>query len=108
MGDAALLKEIGSRIVARRKELAMTQERLAERMDVSVQMISNLEKGKKAIRPENLVKLCAALDISADWVLRGIVATNEIHTFEEDLRSLSEEDRHLIRALMERLLSDRR
>ena len=83
MGEVVLLREIGARIAARRKELSMTQERLAERMDVSVQMISNLEKGKKAIRPENLVKLCTALNISADWVLRGIVAASELNLLEE-------------------------
>ena len=58
MGDDKLLKEMGARINARRRELKMTQETLAEKMDVSVQMISNLELGKKAIRPENIIKLC--------------------------------------------------
>lgn len=108
MGDEVLLKEIGARIAARRKEMSLTQEKLAEIMDVSVQMISNLEKGKKAIRPENLVKLCAALKVSADWVLREIVAASELDAFAEKFRSLSAEDRHLVDALMERLLADAR
>lgn len=69
MGDEKLLREIGARIDLRRKELDLTQEQLAELMDVSIQMISNLELGKKAIRPENLVKLCAVLDVSADHIL---------------------------------------
>ena len=69
MGDEKLLKEIGARIHARRKELGLTQEALADRMEVSIQMISNLELGKKAIRPENLVKLCNALNVSADYIL---------------------------------------
>ncbi len=71
MGDEKLLQEIGQRINARRRELHYTQEYLAEKMDVSIQMISNLELGKKAIRPENLVKVCAVLDISADYILTG-------------------------------------
>lgn len=43
-----LLKDIGLRIFERRKELGLTQELLAEKMDVSIQMISNLEHGVNA------------------------------------------------------------
>ena len=71
MSDGNVLKEIGARINLKRKELGMTQEQLAEKMDVSVQMISNLEQGKKAIRPENLIKLCDALNVSSDYILRN-------------------------------------
>lgn len=47
MGDSAYLKEMGQRIMARRKSLRMTQEELSEKLAVSTQMISNLELGKK-------------------------------------------------------------
>ena len=69
MGDEKILQDIGYRINRRRKELGLTQENLAEKMDVSIQMISNLELGKKAIRPENLIKLCNSLNVSADYIL---------------------------------------
>ena len=49
MGDAELLRQMGHRVCQRRQELRLTQEQVAERMDVSLQMISNLELGKKAI-----------------------------------------------------------
>ena len=52
MGDEKLLREIGIRINMRRRELRLTQEQLAEAMDVSVQMISNLELGKKLFVPK--------------------------------------------------------
>ena len=63
MSETAFLKEMGQRIMLRRKSLRLTQEELAEKMDVSTQMISNLELGKKAIRPENLAKVCDVLDV---------------------------------------------
>ena len=66
-----ILKKMGERISQKRKELKMTQETLAERIDASTQMISNLELGKKAIRPENLIKICSVLDLSADYILNG-------------------------------------
>lgn len=71
MAQELFLIKMGQRISRRRNELKMTQAQLAEKMDVSVQMISNLESGKKAIRPENLAKLCYALAVSADYVLTG-------------------------------------
>ena len=71
MEDKTFLKEMGNRICTRRKMMGLTQEVLAEQIDVSTQMISNLETGKKAIRPENLLKICNALDVSADFLLTG-------------------------------------
>ena len=104
MGDEKLLKEIGVRINARRKELGLTQEELAERMEVSIQMISNVELGKKAIRPENLVKLCNALNVSADFILRGNRADYEAIGFMEKFLQLSDENQQLLEKLTENLI----
>jgi transcriptional regulator with XRE-family HTH domain len=71
VGDSEFLKAMGQRIMLRRKSLQMTQEEFSERLGVSPQMISNLELGKKAIRPENLAKVCEVLDLSADFILTG-------------------------------------
>ena len=74
MSDNSLLIKMGERIAKRRKSLKITQEELAERIGVSVPMISNLEQGKKAIRPENLIKVCSVLELSADYILTGKTA----------------------------------
>lgn len=105
MRPELLLQEIGARISARRRELHMTQEVLAERMDVSIQMISNLEGGKKAIRPENLVKLCTVLDISADYILRGLRADYEAAAFLENYKKLTREQQLLLDKIAESWLS---
>ena len=96
MGDEKLLKDIGKRINLRRKELGFTQEELAEYMDVSVQMISNLELGKKAIRPENLVKLCNTLNTSADYILQGKRSEYENVMFIEKYKELSLEQQTIL------------
>lgn len=103
MGDEKLLKEIGARIHARRKELGLTQEALADRMEVSIQMISNLELGKKAIRPENIVKLCNVLNVSADYILRGNRADFELFGFMQNYTRLSLENQQLLEKLAENL-----
>lgn len=71
MADPQLLKDLGRRISLRRKALGLTQEQVAEQMNVSVQMISTLELGRKAIRPENLAKISSVLQISTDYLLFG-------------------------------------
>ncbi len=65
------LLEIGNRIRKWRSLKGYTQEQVAELMDVSVQMYSNLERGRKAIRIENLVSLCRVMDVSIDYILTG-------------------------------------
>ena len=51
------LVEIGNRITERRKGLGWTQEELAEKADLTPQFVSYAESGKRAMRPENLLKL---------------------------------------------------
>ncbi len=97
-----MLKEMGQRIVARRKELGYTQEQIAEMMDVSIQMISNLERGNKAIRIDNLVKLSEILHISTDYVLTGKRNDAEQQALFEKIKSLSEEDFRLVSMMITR------
>lgn len=66
-----LLAEMGNRLVERRKQRGLTQEKVAELAGVTPQMISTAERGEKALRPENIVKICRALDISTDYLLTG-------------------------------------
>lgn len=96
MGDSVFLKEMGQRIMVRRKALRMTQEELAEKLGVSTQMISNLELGKKAIRPENLAKICDALGLSADFVLTGTNTKSAVDTVAEKLVQLTEEELQIV------------
>ncbi len=103
MVDEKLLKEIGRRIYLRRKELKLTQEQLAEQMEVSIQMISNLELGKKAIRPENIVKVCRVLDISADYILTGERCEWELSGLVQKIAKLSAEDQKLLEKLIDRI-----
>ena len=104
MRDTKMLQEIGNRIHARRRELNLTQEKLADRMDVTVQMISNLELGKKAIRPENLIKLCDALSISADYILRGTGSKADNVSFFQKYARLSPENQQILEQLVDKLI----
>lgn len=101
MDDTDFLKTMGQRIMVRRKALRMTQEELAERIDVSTQMISNLELGKKAIRPENLTKVCKALRLSADFILTGSNTKTAADSVAEKLIQLTDEELRIIDELVD-------
>lgn len=66
-----LLYQMGMRILTRRKQMRLTQEELAAQANVTPQTISSAELGKKALRPENIVSICLALDITTDYLLLG-------------------------------------
>ena len=104
MGDSVLLREMGRRSAARRQELGLTQEQLAEKMGVSLQMISNLELGKKAIRPENLLKLSEILSVSADYLLSGRRSETEGSHFAKKYLQLSGEHQRIIGELIDSLI----
>ena len=97
--DTQWLIEIGSRIQARRKQMGFTQEQLAAMMDVSVQMVSNLERGNKAIRIDNLVRLCEALTTSADFILTGSAAPHSADSLAKQLAALPRAQYEMIEAL---------
>lgn len=96
MGNAGFLKEMGQRIMLRRKALRMTQEELAEKLGVSTQMISNLELGKKAIRPENLAKVCEVLELGANFILTGLNSKTNVEVVAEKLIQLTAEELRMI------------
>lgn len=66
-----LFEYIGKRVKKRRIELGYTQEYLAEKMDVSIQMISGTESGKKALTLENFIKFCEILETTPDYLIKG-------------------------------------
>lgn len=95
------LSSIGKRIQNRRKQQGYTQEQLAELMNVSIQMVSNLERGNKAIRIDNLINLSQILDISTDYILTGKETTDDIEALTSRIAKLPAKDRKMIEMLVE-------
>ena len=63
--------EIGDRIQQARETAGYTQERFAELIDVSVQYVSDLERGVVGTSIPTLIKICRVLAISSDYLLFG-------------------------------------
>lgn len=104
--DKQFLIEMGKRISKRRKELKLTQEQLAESINLSLQSISCIELGKKAIRPENLVNLCNTLKVSSDYILTGKKAVNQLEGIFKKLATLSDSDYTMVENLVDHLYSN--
>ena len=83
------LCEIGTRIMERRKKLGLTQESLAEKAEVTTQFVSYAEAGKRAMRPENLMKMSAALGVSADYLLTGEIIDKDLLLLSDKMSGLT-------------------
>lgn len=63
---------IGQRLKNARKEKQMTQEQLAEKIDVSIAFLSRIERGSSQINLKRLSQICEILDITEGEVLNGV------------------------------------
>lgn len=102
---SAELKAIGNRISTRRKQLNYTQEQIAEKMDVSIQMVSNLERGNKAIKIDNLIKISEILNVSTDYILIGKHTEKDIGIVLNKIDKLSDSDYKMIDMIIEYCLN---
>lgn len=101
--DKVLLSQIGRRIYNCRRSISLTQEQLAEKMDVSVQMISNLERGNKEIKISNLIRLSSILGVSLDYLLTG-KEVRDNDNLSKKISKLSDDDCKYVEMLVNRLL----
>lgn len=63
--------ETGSRILNLRLAQKLTREKLAERADISVQFLADIEKGRKNMTVTTLRKLSLALLVTTDYIVNG-------------------------------------
>ena len=86
------LAEIGGRIKSERRNQNLSQEKLAEIVNVTPHYIYEIERGLKAMSMETLANISKALNISADYILFGYSKVkptsidSEIETFSIDRR----------------------
>ena len=92
-------KSIGRRIEVARVRLDITQERLAEQVNLSPSHLSNIETGTTKVSLPTLVNLANALHVSVDGLLADSVISSK-PVFEKDIQSvLSDCDDYEIRII---------
>lgn len=93
---------LGKRVKQIRKERGMSQEQLAEKIDVSVPHMSNIENGKTKFSLQVLISLANALQVSPDALLveqvdeRGKVRGTVLEEINRELIDCSEVQMTLI------------
>ena len=61
---------VGGRIAERRRAFGLTQEQLAERLDVSVKYLQRVEAGTENLTIHSVVGLANALDVAPSYLLQ--------------------------------------
>ena len=94
---------IGRRIKAAREKKGMTQEQLAEWVELSPMHVSVIERGVKLPKLETLINIANVLDVSADVLLQDVVKNQtKLYSSEasELIRKLPRDDqRRVLEAL---------
>ncbi len=102
------LKVVGRRIKEARERKNLTQEELAELVDLSSTHVSVIERGLKATKIDTFVSIANALDVSADSLLVDVLDRSALSVTSELMEEISKlslkEQRKIIkvvRALIE-------
>jgi len=70
-GRKSIDQHVGERIRLRRAELGLTQEQLAEALDVSYQQIQKYETGANRISASRIFEMARRLDVDLDYFFEG-------------------------------------
>lgn len=90
---------IGARLKKARKQHKITQEVLAEKLDVSVAFISRIERGNSKINLRRLSQICNILGVSEGEILNGTSDVSSVYLadeFSQILESCTPEQQKLI------------
>lgn len=70
--ETKLLKAFGKRIADVRRSRSITQNELAERVNMSVVAIAYIETGKRWVRLSTLYKIAGALKVDMSDLIKGV------------------------------------
>ena len=84
------MQGIGRRILLRREQMRLTQQKLAELTGLSTQFFSCVETGQKNVRSENIIRLSLAMGVSTDYLLLGRSNCYDRNKISELLEQLNE------------------
>ena len=85
---------LGNRIRVAREKKGITQETLAERVNISPSHISVIERGVKTARIDTVARIANELDVSADYLLQDLVKRSRESQLLSSIMDLPETDRN--------------
>jgi len=102
-------KVIGTRIKAKRKACKLTQEEIAEKLDVTVGYISQVERGVTKINLDLLCRISSILDCDIAYFVSGASSEQSSYLsgeFTEKFSRLKKDQKQLIINLINLQLSE--
>lgn len=93
-----------TRIRKAREEMGYTRERFAEKLDVSVSYLAELERGRTGISVKLLIKVCTILGLSSDYILFGTDRTTDALRLDK-IRKINDKYIPLLDSVIRELLS---
>ena len=100
------MKLIGKRIKHRREVSGLSQEQLAEKLDLSTNHISSMECGKSLLTTKCLLALCDTLGGTPDYYLVGEI-TPEADDITALVKQLSPTEQKMLCHLLNAYLANR-
>jgi transcriptional regulator with XRE-family HTH domain len=73
--EKAFFKQLGARIATLRKEQDMTQAQLAERLDLTQQMVASYEVGRRRVPVSLLPQIASTLAVSVEDLIGRVSGT---------------------------------
>ncbi len=101
-------KLLGQRLAKCRKEKRVTQEQMAEYLDVSTAFISKIECGRTQINLERLIQICHFLETDPAYILQGTDSASPVYMNGELSQLLSQCPREalpLVKTILEDIIA---
>lgn len=99
-----LVAQIGKRIYKKRKEMGLTQEKLADLSGLSQSFITCIERGEKGLGCDSIIRISSALGTSADYLLKGTADQKESDYIQSLCEIIDEEQRIQVTAILENII----
>lgn len=98
-------KLIGIRIMQRRKELGLTQDKLSEQIGISKNHLSSIERGVNAPTTHVIIQICNILGFTPDYYLIGRISAEGADAVKL-LQSMPSEAQKIVLKLIETYLNE--
>lgn len=81
-------KKFGTRVKIAREQKGLTQEQLAEKIDMTNNYISNIERNRSIPSISTLVRICNSLDVTPDYLLLDSIYESKEYIIDEIAKKL--------------------
>lgn len=103
IGSEDVLDVLGKNLKKARKDKKLTQEFVAEKVNISADLLRNIENGRNIGSIPTLLNLCNFLEITPDDLFRPLLTTEKETldtTLIKHLSSISKEDKEILKQII--------